>query len=52
MTSETAPPIKAAAENVRKNVSAGKKTSSSTKSAPPTAISASKKQDQNKGASR
>ena len=52
MTSETAPSIKAAAENVRKNVSAGKQTGSSSKGAPPTEISVSKKQDQNKGASR
>ena len=52
MTSETAPSIKAAAENVRKNVSTGKKTGSASKGSPPTPISASKNQDQNKGASR
>ncbi|MEM6338902.1 MAG: hypothetical protein AAF673_03120, partial [Pseudomonadota bacterium] len=52
LTSETAPSIKAAAENVRKNVSTGKQTGSAAKGAPRTAISANKKQDQNKGASR
>lgn len=51
MTSETAPSIKTAAENVRK-MSSPAKTRSTSKGSPPTAISASKKQGQNKGVSR
>ena len=49
---KTDPSIKAAAENVRKNVASGKETGASTKNTPTTAISASKKQEQNKGTSR
>lgn len=46
---KTDPSIQAAAENVRKNVSTGKETGSAPKNAPPTAISAGKKQDQSQG---